>query len=181
MQHYYNFTASENQISFDPYWYDKSNLFLNFFLGIIILVLGIAASHINDFKIGFLLSILVSAILFLNGIYRWKIKNKTIFLFDKTDDAFYKITPLGKKKIINLSNITGIISKSGSWNFNYILTAQNKTSIKKLYLTNDIKNENQSNPEIRFLEMEIIPKLESFFNLNNEAIIVFDTENCSPI
>lgn len=181
MQDYYNFTVSEGQISFDPYWYDKSNLFLNLILGTIILAAGIFTSHLDNHKSVLILSILLSAAIFLNGIYRWKIKNKTTFVFDRTNNALYKITFLGKKKITALSSITGITSKSGLWYFNYILIAENKTSTQKIYLTNDIKNENQSNPEIRFLEMEIIPKIEYFLNLNKEAVIVFNTKNCSSI
>lgn len=176
MQHYYNFTVSKKQISFDPYWYDNSSMLLHSFLGITLLTLGIIVSHLNDLKSVMVLSIIISTALFFRGIYEWKIKNKTTFIFDKNDDAFYKITPLSKKKITALSDILNIKTKSGSRNFYYILTLQNKASFKNIPLTNTIKNDNQNNPEVRFLEMEIIPQLESFLNLKKEGFTVFDSE-----
>ncbi|MEZ0182510.1 hypothetical protein AB9T89_09705 [Flavobacterium oncorhynchi] len=183
MQHYYNFTVSENQISYDPYWYDNSNLLLHSFLGIIILIPAIITSYLDTLKCGLIFSILIiaamfilSTAVFIRGIYIWKIKNKTTFIFDKNNGAFYKITPFSKKKIIALSDILSIVTKSDSRNFNYILKVQNKASAKNIYLTSDIKNENQNNPEIRFLEMEIIPQLESFLNLKKEGFTVFDSE-----
>ena len=142
---------------------------------------GIFASHINNFKSGLIFSIIISLFTIINGIYKWKVKDKTTFLFDKTDDAFYKIDPLGKRKIIELSSLLEIVTKSGSLNFNYILIGKKKNLTKRIYLTNNIKNENQTNPEIRFLEMELIPKLESFLDLKKEAKIIFDSEECSPI
>lgn len=179
MLHYYNFTVSENQISFDPYWHNKSNFLIDFILGIIVLIPGISVFHINNFKIGLILSLILSAMMFLNGIYKWRIKDKTTFLFDKTDNAFYNIDPLGKRKIIELSNLLEIITKSGSRNFNYILIGKKNNVVKRIYLTNNIKNESQTNPEVRFLEMEIIPQLESFLNLKKEALITFDSEASS--
>lgn len=176
MQHYYNFKVSKNQISFEPYWHHKSYLLLNFILGIIVLVIGITITYLINLKGGLIFSILISTAIFLNSIYRGTIQNKTILLFDKTENAFYKITPLAKKKISVLNSILGITTKSGSFHFNYILILKNKTSIKKIHLTDDIKIENQNNPEVRFLEMEIIPQLESFLNLKKEALIIFDSE-----
>lgn len=181
MQDYYNFTKSANQISFDPYWHDKSNFVLKSFLGILILALGAVASNLQNLKSGIVLSILISLGLLIHGIYILKVRNKTTFVFDKIENAFFKITPFGKRKITSLDNIIDIITKSGSSNFSYILTVQNNNSIKKIYLTATIKNESQSNPEVRYLEMQIIPQLESFLNLNKEVLILFDPENCSPI
>lgn len=176
MQYYYNFTVSKNQISFDPYWYRKSNLLQNFILGVIILALGVSSSHLIELRGGLFISFLITTFIFLNGIYRWKIKNKTTLLFDKTDGALYRITPLEKKKIIAFNSILSITTKSRSLHFNYILTVKNKTLIKNIYLTDDIKVENQNNPEVRFLEMEIIPQLESFLNLKKEGFTVVDSE-----
>ncbi|MCD9577270.1 hypothetical protein [Flavobacterium soyae] len=181
MQNYYNFTVSASQISYNPYWYEKSNIILKSVLGILVLTAGFALSHLHNFKIGFILSILISAVLVFNGIYKFRIKNKTTFIFDKTDGAFYKITQLGKKKIISLNNVSDIISKSRSMNYHYSLLSVDNTRIKKIKLTADIKNENRTNPEVRFLEMEIIPQLESFLNLDNKTAIVFDDKYCSSI
>ncbi|MFD2941316.1 hypothetical protein [Flavobacterium notoginsengisoli] len=178
MQHYYNFTASETQISYDPYWYEQSNIILNATIGIFILVLGFSFS---DFKEGIFISLILSVSIIFNTYYISNIKNKTRFIFDKTEDAFYKTTPFGKKKIIKLSNATDISTKSGSNSFTYILHFKKNTIIRTIRLTASIKNKNQSNPEVRFLEMEIIPQLESFLNLNKKKLLFFDSETCSSI
>ncbi len=180
MQNYYNFTVSANQISYNPYWYQKSNIILKCISGILVLTSGSVLSHLSDFKIGFVFSVLLSATLVLNGIYKFKIKSKTTFIFDKTDNAFYKITRLGKKKITSLNNVSDIISKSSAMNYHYILMYTKNNRFKKIKLTSNIKNDNQTNPEVRFLEMEIIPQLESFLNLNSK-VIVFDSKYCSSI
>ncbi|WP_291143095.1 hypothetical protein [Flavobacterium sp. UBA7680] len=180
MQNYYNFTVSDNQMSYNPYWYVKSNIILKCISGILVLVSGSVLSHLSDFKIGFIFSILISAVLIFNGIYKFVIKNKTTFIFDKTENALYKITLWGKKKMISLNNVIDIVSKSGSMSYHYVLTSKENKKIKKIKLTSSIKNENKSNPEVRFLEMEIIPQLESFLNLNSK-VIFFESKYCSTI
>lgn len=180
MQNYYNFTVSASQMSYSPYWYVKSNIILKCISGILVLASGFVLSHLSDFKIGFIISILISAVLIFNGIYKFMIKNKTTFIFDKTENALYKITLWGKKKVASLNNVIDIVSKSRSMSYHYVLTSKDNTKIKKIKLTASIKNENKSNPEVRFLEMEIIPQLESFLNLNSK-VIVFDAKYCSTI
>ncbi|MDR6763895.1 hypothetical protein J2Y38_004119 [Flavobacterium sp. 2755] len=180
MQNYYNFTVSASQISYNPYWYVKSNIILKCISGILVLASGFVLSHLSDFNIGFIISILISAVLIFNGIYKFMIKNKTTFIFDKTDNALYKITLWGNKKVTSLNNVIDIISKSRAMSYHYVLTSKDSTKIKKIKLTASIKNENKSNPEVRFLEMEIIPQLESFLNLNSK-VIVFDSKYCSTI
>ncbi len=181
MQDYYNFTKSAEQISFDPYWYGKSNFLLKSFLGISVLALGIAASILYNLQGGVILSIFTNAVIIIHTIYIVQIKNKTTFIFDKIDNAFFEVTPFGKRKIASLDQIINIITKSGSNNFNYILTLKNKNAVKKIYLTASIKDENQNNPEIRFFELQIIPQLESFLNLSREVLIFLDSEDCSSI
>ncbi|SFD11142.1 hypothetical protein [Flavobacterium phragmitis] len=181
MPHYYNFTASANHISYDPYWYVKLNLPLNSFLVICFLTLGLIYFYAYDSKNGIMIAILVSIIFLLNCIYRLKIKHRTTFLFDKIDNKFYKITPFGKKEIAALNTILNITTKSGAHTYCYILTSKTGSSIKRYYLTNNIRNENQNNPEVRFLEMEIIPQLELFLNLDKELLIALDSKDISSI
>ncbi|WP_289665347.1 hypothetical protein [Flavobacterium panacagri] len=181
MQHYYNFTVSANQISYNPYWYVKLNLPLNFFLVICFLALGVIYYYLNDSKNGIVIAILVSIFFSLSYIYRLKIKHSTTFLFDKTENKFYKITPFEKKEITTLDAILNITTKSKMDSFCYILTIKTGSTTKNNKLTNQIRNENQNNPEVRFLEMEIIPQLELFLNFKKEILIAADSKHNSNI
>lgn len=178
MQQYYNFMVSSTEISYDPYWYERPNIILNTVIVTLILVFGF---WISPFKGAIYISVILSSLIFINTYYLSKIKNRTRFIFDKTEDVFYKSTPFGKKKIIKLGCVWDISTKSGSNSFSYILHSKKNSNIKKIPLTANIKNKNQNNPEVRFLEMEIIPQLESFLNLDKKTLLFFNSENCSPI
>lgn len=178
MQQYYNFTVSDTEISYDPYWYERPNIILNVSIGTFILVLGFL---ILSFKEAIYISVILISLLFINIYYFSKIKNRTRFVFNKTEDMFYKTTPFGKKKMIRLSAISDISTKSKLKSFYYILYSKNNDVIKKIRLTANIKNKNQNNPEVRFLEMEIIPKLESFLDLDKKTLLFFNSEYCAPI
>jgi hypothetical protein len=164
MDEYYNFKVSEHEISFEPYWYHKSNILIHFSLGIIILGAAVILFTTGIFKKGLLIGVFVSALLFLNGLYRSRIKNKTTLIFDKKDDALYKITPTGKKKLLALHKIYCITAISENRYYYYTVIHKKKSSVKRIPITPFIQSKNQSNPEIRFLEMEIIPQIELFLN-----------------
>ena len=110
-------------------------------------------------------------LLISNSLYLFLIRNKTTIKFDKKIDSFYKITPIAKKKICNLSSILAISSKSKSNSFYYQLTIKNGKSNRYLRFTSVIKSGHGNNPEIRFLQMEIIPQLELFLNTNKNKTI----------
>lgn len=181
MPNYYNFTVSTNHISYDPFWYVKLNLLSNSILIICFLTFGLIYFYVYESKNGIVVALFVSIIFLVSSIYRLKIKHKTTFLFDKIDNKFYKITPLGKKEIAALNTIFNITTKSKSRTFCYVLTSKTDSTITRNYLTDNIKNENQNNPEVRFLEMEIMPQLELFLNLNKEILIATDSKYGSSI
>ena len=170
MTEYYNFKVSESEISYDPYWYDKSNILLYFFLAIIILALGITMSVATIFKPGIFIALPLSCILFVKSTYRLFIKNKTQLIFDKQNDALYAVNPLGKRKLATLSTILQLIAISGNTNYCYILTKIKNGRTKNIPITTSIIDKNQSNPEVRFLEMEMIPKITAFLNLNTTSL-----------
>lgn len=179
MQHYYNFTISENEMSYEPYWYKKSNIMVSSMLGITIL--GIISLEQNHLSITLPIAFVLLFSLIINCVYSSLILNKTTFLFDKNNDALYRITPLGKKKITSLSEILNVFSKSRSNSFHYILTAKEQKTIKIIQLTQRIKYSDIDNPEVRYLQMVIFPHLELFLDLNNENTIVFNSEDYSLI
>ena len=166
MTEYYNFKVSEFEISYEPYWYDKSNILLHFFLGIIILMVGITISVEAIFRPGVFLAVPLSCILCCNSTYKLLVKNKTQLIFDKQNDVLYALTPLSKRKLTALSNINDLIAISGSNTYCYVVTNRKKGRIKKIPITTLLIDKNQSNPEVRFLEMEMIPRIAAFLNIN---------------
>lgn len=181
MQTYYNFTISQNEISFDPYWYNNANIIRNSIFVILLLALGTVLLLYNNSPLGLSFSILVSLFLLAKSLYTRLIRNKTTYLFDKRTDAFYKITPFGKGKISTLSSILDVTSKSSSNSFSFQLIVKGNTSPKSIPLTSIIKSASLDNPEVRFLQMEIIPQLELFLTTKRNTIHFFDSENCSSI
>jgi MFS superfamily sulfate permease-like transporter len=169
MTEYYNFKVSEFEISYEPYWYDKSNILLYSFLGIIILALGIIISVTTIFKAGIFIAVPLSCILFCNSTYRLLVKNKTQLIFDKQNDALYAITPLGKRKLVSLSTIINLTAISGSTTYCYVITKIKKGRIKNIPITTLIIDKDQNNPEIRFLEIEMIPQITAFLNINTAS------------
>ncbi len=179
IQTYYNFTISENEISFDPYWYSKSNGVVNSILGILALVSGFLVLEFTNSRMGLFAALITCFILLSNTLYLLLIRNKTSLKFDKSRDSFYKITPISKKKICKLSFIFAIDSKSKSDTFYYQLTAQKRNSVKNFRFTAVIKSTDGDNPEIRFLQMEIIPQLELFLKINKKTNHLFGFEETS--
>ncbi|MDP5200899.1 hypothetical protein [Flavobacterium sp. DG2-3] len=179
IQTYYNFTISENEISFDPYWYSKSNSIINSILGILVLAIGILLLEFTNSTIGLYTAFVIIFLLISNSLYLFLIRNKTTIKFDKKIDSFYKITPIAKKKICNLSSILAISSKSKSNSFYYQLTIKNGKSNRYLRFTSVIKSGHGNNPEIRFLQMEIIPQLELFLNTNKNKDQLYGFEDAS--
>ncbi|WPO76876.1 hypothetical protein [Flavobacterium sp. KACC 22761] len=177
---YYNTQILENEISYQPYWYEKSNFIIDLVLAVSIIIIGGIVSNTTTFKNGLIIALLVSTYFFLTGFYKLLIQNKTTLIFDKTNDALYKITPLRKTKIGSLSKAIDITSKAGSAYYSYFLNIKIKNKTKKIRLTTKIKNKKQNNPEVRFLEIRLIPELELFLNLNKNKT-VFDLNNCSSI
>ena len=169
MTEYYNFKVSEFEISYDPYWYDKSNILLYSFLAILILVLGITISALAIFKPAIFIAVPLSCFLVGSSTYRLLVKNKTQHVFDKKNDALYAITPLGKRKLITLSTIIDLIPISGNSNYRYVLTKIKKGRTKNIPITTLIIDKDQNNPEVRFLEMEIIPQITAFLNIDRTA------------
>ncbi|MBE8725835.1 hypothetical protein [Flavobacterium hungaricum] len=181
MENYYNFKISENEISYDPYWYENSNLLISFTIGIIIIAGGIILLEQNHLQI---VLPIASAILFfviLSSLYHLLIRSKTTLVFDKNKGILFKITPLGKKKITLLNNVMDVVSKSSSNSFNYILTVQKRNSVVAIKLTPRIRYKEQDNPEVRFLQMEILPQLELFLGLNKKITAVFDSEETTSL
>jgi hypothetical protein len=179
MQEYYNFKVTDLEISYEPYWYHKSNIMLRIILGLIIIITGLLLSHFNICKEALLIGSFFSFIPIIIGLYTFYITSKTTLIFNKTDNSLYKITPLGKKKIGILNKTEKIITKSKRNSFQYILINKKNKSLKQIPVTARIKNKNQNSPEVRFLEMEIIPVLKMFLELNSE--FQFSKEDCSPI
>jgi len=165
MTEYYNFKVSEFEISYDPYWYEKSNILLYFLLAIIILALGITMPA-AVFKPGVFIALPLSCILFVKSTYRVLVKNKTRLIFDKQNDALYAVNPLGKRKLLALSTIIELISISENTNYCYVLTKIKNGRIKNIPITTSIIDKNQNNPEVRFLEMEMIPIITAFLNIS---------------
>jgi hypothetical protein len=178
---YYNFKATENKISYDPYWYAQSYILTSSVLAIIILTVGIILMIYNNHLMGLFLSVLTSFFLIANSLYRLLIRNKTTLIFDKKSNSFYTITPLGTKNITALNTVQNVISKSRPHSFGYFLAVKNRKFEKKIAISSSIKSSNQDNPEVRFLEMEIIPQIESLLNLDRKVLIFFDPESCSSI
>lgn len=181
LKNYYNFTATESEISYDPYWYAQSYIIASSVLAIIILTGGIILMIYNDHLIGLLLAIFTSISLVLNSLYRLLIRNKTTLVFDKKSNSFYKITPFGRKNITALSTIQNVISKCSSHSFRYLLTVKSPKSIKTIAISSSIKSSNLDNPEIRFFQMEIIPQIESFLHIDKNTLLLFDSEECASI
>lgn len=166
MNEYYNFEISEHEISYEPYWYDKSKIVLFFILGTVVLIVASILYQLNIFEESLLIGSFLSIILFGTGIYRWFIKNKTILVFNKIENNLYQINPLRKKRLIELHNAQSITTVSK--HFNYYYTLSKKNSSKKIVISPAISHKKKNNPEIRFLEMEIIPKIESFLQLQKD-------------
>lgn len=179
MNEYYNFTASEFEISYSPYYYEKRESIISSVAGAVILITAIILLISKTSKIGFLAGTLIGIAVLVNGLYRHKILNRTILSFDKTTNALYSITPLGKKIIQSLDCISNIIISQKHSNYRYSIVYTKRKRSKNFEITSIITTGSQSNPEVRFLEMEIIPKLQLFLNLNTD--INFSTEECSPI
>ena len=127
------------------------------------------------------LSILTSFFLIANSLYRLLIRNKTTLIFDKISSSFYKITPIGKKDITALNTIRNVISKSRSHSFGYFLAVKTRKSEKIIAISSSIKSSNQYNPEVRFFQMEIIPQIESFLEIDKNTMMLFDSEECVSI
>ncbi|MFD1604190.1 hypothetical protein ACFSJW_08195 [Flavobacterium artemisiae] len=178
---YYNFTATGNKISYDPYWYAQSYIFASSVLGIMILTVGIILIIYNNHLMGLFFSVLTSVLLVANSLYRLLIRNKTTLIFDKKNNSFYKITPLGKKDITALNSVQNVISKSRSHSFGYFLTVKTRKSEKIIAISSSIKSSNQDNPEVRFFQMEIIPQIESFLQIDKNTMMLFDSEECVSI
>ena len=179
IQNYYNFKVTDLEISYEPYCYHKPNIILRFILGVVIVITSFLLSHFNICKEALHIGFLIACLLFITGLYAFYITNKTTLFFTKTDDALYKSTPLGKKKIGVLHNSENIITKSKRTSFKYVLLSKKKKSAKEIPVTAPIQNKKQNSPEVRFLEMEIIPLLKTFLELNTE--FQFSKEDCSPI
>nr|WP_294779657.1 hypothetical protein [uncultured Flavobacterium sp.] len=163
MSNFYNFKKSEQKISYEPYLYNKSNTYGYFIFGAIIAIADIVLHILNLFSMG--LGLFVGAFSISLGIYKLFITDKTLLIFDKSDDSLIKVTPLGRKKLIDLSNIYSIITVSENMCYTYELTNKRNASKKSIPISNFVTRKNQDQQNIMFLETEIIPSLELFLNL----------------
>jgi hypothetical protein len=167
MSNYFNFKKTEHSISFEPYLYDSLNGKGPLFIGIAVLITGIVVSVFSIWKDGIYLGMFFSSVLFIVGLYRLLIQNKTVLEFDKLTDSLYKTNPLGKKKKIALSNIYDIITVSEYSSYTYDITFKDKPSAKSIEITACISESMLTNPEIVFLESELLPMLFSFLQLDS--------------
>ena len=158
MDNYYNFRQTENEISYEPYLYDSNDTLAYIILGVALMIAGFILNE------AVYVGLIFGGILLIAGLYRRLIKNKTKLVFDKPGDAVFKISPLGKKKLIALSNVYEIITVSENMSYDYELTNKNKPSAKNIPITSFITGRRQKRPETGFLEGTIIPAVESMIH-----------------
>ncbi len=165
MPAYYNFKNSEHQISYSPYLYNKKDTALYFIIGIAAIVFDISSIIFHFFEVGF--GFFAGIVLILAGLHKVLFKSKIILIFNKPENALYKITPLGKKKLTELSNIYSIIIVSENMSYSYEVTNKENPSKKSIPITDFITNKTKNYPNVAFLETQIIPHIESLVNLKH--------------
>jgi hypothetical protein len=165
MSNYFNYKKTEHSISYEPYLYDSLNGKGPLFIGFACLVIGIIVSSFSIWKDGIYLGLFFGSIFILTGLYRLLILHKTVLEFNTLTDGLYKTTPLGEKKLIALSNIYDIITASEYSSYTYDVTFKDKPGAKSIEITACIGESSLSNPEIVFLQNEIIPSLIHFLQL----------------
>ncbi len=170
MSNYFNLKKTDHSISYEPYLYDSLNGKGPLVIGIASLVIGLFVSLFSIWKDGVYLGLIFGSICIIVGLYRLLIKNKTVLEFDRLTDGLYRTTPLGKKKIIALSNIYDIITMSEYSSYTYDITHKDKPSAKSIEITACISENILSNPEIVFLKSELIPTLINFLQLEYRKI-----------
>jgi hypothetical protein len=165
MANYFNYKKTEHSITYEPYLYDSLNGKGPLFMGLGCLVIGAVVSAFSIWKDGIYLGLFFGSILIFTGLYRLLIQHKTVLEFNTLTDGLYKTTPLGKKKLIALTNIYDIITASEYSSYTYDLTFKDKPGAKSIEITACIGESVLSKPEIVFLESEIIPTLIHFLRL----------------
>jgi len=166
-KNYYNFEQSQTNIQYEPYLYDKGNSYAHLIAGAVAIIAGIVITALHIWKDAVGAGIVFGSILILNGLYRLLIEGKTKIELSKNEDALYKITPLGKRKKIALSNIYDIITSSENNSYTYDVTNKAKASAKSIPLTSFIDKSRQKKEEVIFMENEIIPAVHAFIGLDD--------------
>jgi len=166
MKNYYNFQESEYEISYEPYLYDKGDTLTYIILGIALIIGGFILAVLKIYEEAVFVGYIIGGLLLIMGLYRWFVKSKTRLVFDKQNDAVFKISPMGKTKLIALSNVYNIITVSENMSFSYELTSRSKPSAKSIPITSFITGRRQKRPEIIFLEDTIIPAVREMIHLS---------------
>jgi hypothetical protein len=169
MNNYYNFQQSEYEISYEPYLYDRGDTLAYFIIAAILMIGGFVAQQFFSLQDATVIGSLLGLIPLSIGSYRLLLKNKIKLLFDKRDDALYKISPLGKKKLIAISNIYDITVWNEDMSFGYALTHKDKPGAKHIEITSFITKGRQKKEEVIFLEATIIPAVETMIFSNDTA------------
>ena len=164
MDSYYNFRQTENEISYEPYLYDSNDTLAYIFLGVALMIAGFILTGFKILNEAVYVGLIFGGILLIAGLYRRLIKNKAKLVFDKPDDAVFKISPTGRKKLIALSNVYEIITVSENMSYDYELTNKDKPSAKNIPITSFITERRRKRPETGFLEGTIIPAVESMIH-----------------
>lgn len=136
-----------------------------FIIGAIAIVGGFVLTKMNIFSDGIIVGSMLGCILLLNGLYRLLVTGKSKLIFSKTDDALYRVSLMGRKKLIALSNIYDIITVSENMSHTYQVTNGKQPSANGIPITSFITNKLSDTPRGAFLKEQILPMLHSFLAL----------------